>query len=101
MPNPPHSRRQASDPVFQTELLETNIFLGRLWRSHRARDIQATGKYGMPANGDLGAHLACAEDTPVLRRVYEVFSAGRLVMRIIENFCAGIPNGPAQSATTG
>jgi chorismate-pyruvate lyase len=77
------------EPTFQTELLETNIPLGRLWRSHRLETFkQLAGVTSGPA-GELAAHLACAADAPVLGRSYDVFSTRRLVMRIAEHFCAG------------
>jgi chorismate-pyruvate lyase len=73
-------------PSFQTELLETNVPLGRLWRSHRLETFkQLVGMERRPA-GELGARLACAGDAALLGRSYDVFSAGRLVMRIAEYF---------------
>jgi chorismate-pyruvate lyase len=72
---------------FQTELLETNIPLGRLWRSHNLETFKQLVSIECRPARELGARLACAEDAPVLGRVYDVFSAGRLVMRIAEYFC--------------
>jgi chorismate-pyruvate lyase len=80
-------------PSFQTELLETNIPLGRLWRSHRLETFKQLVSVECRPAHELSTHLACAKDTPVLGRVYDVFSAGRLVMRIAENFCAMTPCG--------
>jgi chorismate-pyruvate lyase len=89
------------EPLFQTELLETNVPLGRLWRGHRLETFKQLVSMECRPAGEMSAHLDCAENAPVLGRVYDVFSAGRLVMRIVENFCAGTPSSPAQSATTG
>jgi len=75
------------DPAFQTELFETNIPLGRLWRRHRLETFKEFVSAGYRPAGELGAQLACAEDVSVLGRVYDVFSGRRLVMRIAENFC--------------
>jgi chorismate-pyruvate lyase len=86
-------------PSFQAELLETDIPLGRLWRSYRLETYKQLVSVACQPARELGAHLGCAENAPVLGRVYDVFSAGRLVMRIAENFCAGSPCVPAQSAT--
>jgi chorismate-pyruvate lyase len=76
------------DPTFQTELLGTNIPLGRLWRSHKLETFKQLVSIECRPARELGAHLGCTEDAPVLARVYDVFSTGRLVMRITENFCA-------------
>jgi chorismate-pyruvate lyase len=75
-------------PSFQTELLDTNIPLGRLWRTHRLETFKQLVSIECRPARELGAHLACAEDAPVLGRIYDIFSAGRLVMRIAEYFRA-------------
>ena len=76
------------DPSFQTELLETNMPLGRLWLNHRLETFKELVSLDCRPARELGAHLACAEDAPVLGRTYDVFAARRLVMRIAEYFCA-------------
>ena len=87
------------DPSFQTELLETNIPLGRLWRSHRLETFKEIVSVACRPADELAGYLGCPENARVLARIYDVFSAGRLVMRIAENFCAGTPRAPAQSGT--
>ncbi|HEX4159380.1 MAG TPA: chorismate pyruvate-lyase family protein [Rhizomicrobium sp.] len=87
------------DSSFQKELLESNIPLGRLWRSHRLETFKQLVSVACRPARELGAHLGCAENAPVLGRIYDVFSAGRPVMRIAENFCAGTACVPAQSTT--
>jgi chorismate-pyruvate lyase len=89
------------DSSFQAELLETNIPLGRLWRAHRLETFKELVSIECRPAGELGKHLACAESATVLGRVYDVFSAGRLVMRIAENFCAGTTSAPAQTGSAG
>lgn len=76
------------DPSFQAELLETRIPLGRLWRSHRLETFKELVSIDCRPARDLRIHLSCAEDAPVLGRVYDVYSSRRLVMRIAEYFCA-------------
>jgi chorismate-pyruvate lyase len=76
------------DSSFQTELLETNIPLGRLWRSHRLETFKELVNVECRPAATLAAQLACAETTPVLGRVYDVYSARRAVMRIAEYFPA-------------
>ncbi|HEY3637054.1 MAG TPA: chorismate pyruvate-lyase family protein [Rhizomicrobium sp.] len=76
------------DPSFQMELLETNIPLGRLWRGHRLETFKEMASATCRPARELAIHLGCAEETPVLGRVYDVFSARRHVMRISEYFCA-------------
>ena len=53
-------------PSFQTELLETNIPLGRLWRSHRLETFKQLDSIARRPARELAAHLACAEDAPVI-----------------------------------
>jgi chorismate-pyruvate lyase len=77
------------DAAFQAELLETNVPLGRLWLSHRLETFKELVSIDLRPARELGASLDCAEDAPVLARVYDVFSARRLVMRIAEYFAAG------------
>ena len=74
------------DPSFQTELFETRIPLGRLWRSHRLETFKELVSIECRPARDIGAHLACAEDAPVMGRIYDVFSSRRPVMRIAEYF---------------
>jgi chorismate-pyruvate lyase len=76
------------DASFQTELLETNMPLGRLWLSHRIETFKELVTLDYRPARELGMHLACAGDAPVLGRIYDVFSARRLVMRIAEYFRA-------------
>lgn len=73
---------------FQTELLETNVPLGRLWRRHRLETYKEPVGIGTHDAADFQAHLDGAEGASVLGRTYDVFSARRLVMRISEYFCA-------------
>jgi chorismate-pyruvate lyase len=79
------------DPTFQAELLETNIPLGRLWRSHRLETFKQLVNVECRPARELGAHLSCTVDASVLGRVYDVFSTGRVVMRIAEYFCTAMP----------
>jgi chorismate-pyruvate lyase len=78
------------DASFQTELLETNVPLGRLWLSHRLETFKELVSLDCRPARELGLHLACTEDALVLGRVYDVYSGCRLVMRIAEYFCAGV-----------
>jgi chorismate-pyruvate lyase len=74
------------EPSFRSELLETNIPLGRLWRHHRLETYkQIVSIESRPAH-EISVHLDCAEDLPILARAYDVFSDRRQVMRISEYF---------------
>lgn len=75
-------------PSFQTELLETTVPLGRLWRRHRLETYKELVTIGTHAAGTFGTHLDGARGAPVLGRTYDVFCARRLVMRISEYFAA-------------
>lgn len=76
------------EPAFQTELLETNVPLGRLWRRHRLETWKNLVSIVCGKAGEHHVLLGCDRDTLVLSRVYDVFSSRRLVMRITEHFCA-------------
>jgi len=89
------------DPSFQTELLETNIPLGRLWLGHRLETFKEIVGIACRSAGERAKYLGCAENAPVLGRIYDVFSAGQLVMRIAENFCAETTCVPAQTGSAG
>lgn len=73
---------------FRTELLETNVPLGRLWRHHRLETYKELVSIDCRPAREFGAHLDCAADAPVLGRAYTVFSSKRPVMRIAEYFRA-------------
>lgn len=76
------------DPSFQAELLETRTPLGRLWRSRRLETFKEPVTINCQPANEIRAQLTCADDGPVLGRVYDVFSGRRLVMRISEYFGA-------------
>ena len=77
-------------PQFQRELIETNVPLGRLWRHHRLETHkQLVSMESRPAQ-ELSGHLGCAPDSRLLGRSYDVFSAGRPIMRISEFFATEV-----------
>jgi chorismate-pyruvate lyase len=76
------------DPSFHSELLGTDIPLGRLWRHHRLETWKDLVSIERRDARELHVHLDCDEDTPILARAYDVFSSRKLVMRIAEYFRA-------------
>lgn len=76
------------DPSFRTELLDTDIPLGRLWRHRRLETWKHLVSIEARKARELHAQLGCEEDAAILARTYDVFSSRRLVMHIAEYFRA-------------
>ncbi|HLY05955.1 MAG TPA: chorismate pyruvate-lyase family protein [Rhizomicrobium sp.] len=79
------------DRQFRTELMDSEIPLGRLWHKFRLETYKHLVGVECRRGGDLAFQLACPGESRVLARTYEVISSGKRLMRISEYFCTDGP----------
>lgn len=71
---------------FRNDLMASREPIGRLWEKHRVETFKQVVDFAQFPADTLAHHFAIDRSTLLISRTYRVFSAGKLIMIITENF---------------